>query len=179
MSESIDDDEQMMIRIQQGDYQAFQRLVEQHLNPLYRFAWRVLGNSKDADDVVQEAFIKVWRNAHQWQPGKAKLSTWLYSIVHHCCIDLHRQNQLVTADLEEAAEVIAPEATSGIYQIEVSDQVENALKQLPERQRSAVLLCYYQGFSNQEAAKILNLNIPALESLLARARKTLKQLLQS
>jgi len=178
VDESSDDD-QMMVRIQQGDYQAFQRLVEQYLNPLYRFAWRMLGTSKDADDVVQETFIKVWRNAHQWQTGKAKLSTWLYSITHHCCIDFYRQNQLITVDLAEADEVIAPEATNGIYQIEVSDQVENALQQLPERQRSAILLCYYQGFSSQETAEILNMSVTALESLLARARRTLKQRLQS
>jgi RNA polymerase sigma-70 factor (ECF subfamily) len=172
-------DEQMMIRIQQGDYQAFQCLVEQYLSPLYRFAWRMLGNSKDADDVVQETFIKVWRNAHQWQAEKAKLSTWLHSIVHHCCIDIHRQNRLITVDLEEAAEVIAPEATNGIFQTEILDQVENALQQLPERQKSAILLCYYQGLTNQEAAAILNVNVAALESLLARARRTLKQQLQS
>jgi RNA polymerase sigma-70 factor (ECF subfamily) len=178
VSESADD-EQMMARIQQGDYQAFERLVEQHLNPLYRFAWRMLGNSKDADDIVQETFIKVWRNAHQWHAGKAKLSTWLHSIVHHDCIDLYRQqNQFVTVDLAEAAEVMAPETTSGIYQMEISEQVEYVLQQLPPRQKSAVLLCYYQGLNNQEAADILNINVAALESLLARARKTLKQLLQ-
>lgn len=173
------DDEQMMYRIQQGDSQAFQRLVEQHLNPLYRFVRRLLGSPTDADDIVQETFIKVWRNAHQWQAGKAKLSTWLHSIAHHCCIDNYRQNSATLVDLDEAAEVAAPETTDGIYRTEVLDHVEKALQKLPERQRAAILLCYYQGLSNQETADILNISVDALESLLARARRTLKQQLQS
>lgn len=178
MDESSDD-EQMMYRIQQGDRQAFQRLVEQHLNPLYRFVRRMLGTPKDADDVVQETFIKVWRNAHQWQVGKAKLSTWLHSIAHHCCIDNYRQNSETLVDLDEAGDIAAPETNNGIYQTEVLDHVEKALQKLPERQRSAILLCYYQGFSNQETAEMLNISVTALESLLARARKTLKQQLQT
>ncbi|OQW96044.1 MAG: hypothetical protein BWK79_00245 [Beggiatoa sp. IS2] len=178
MDESSDD-EQMMYRIQQGDHQAFRRLVEQHLNPLYRFVRRMLGTPTDADDIVQETFIKVWRNAHQWQVGKAKLSTWLHSIAHHCCIDSYRQNSGTLVDLEEVADIAAPETSSGIYQTEILDYVGNALRKLPERQRSAILLCYYQGFSNQETAEILNISVTALESLLARARKALKQQLQT
>lgn len=177
MSEPTDD-EQLMCRIQQGDSQAFQRLVEQHLNPLYRFVRRMLGTSKDADDVIQETFIKVWRNAHQWQSGKAKLSTWLHSIAHHCCIDMHRQNQLLTVDLEEIADLEALETVGSIRQTEILDQIEIALQHLPERQRSAVLLCYYQGMNNQEVAEILQISVAALESLLARARRNLKQKLQ-
>jgi len=168
-------DKELMQRVQQGDQQAFQRLVEQHIQPLYRFAQRALGNRSDAEDVVQDTFLSVWRNAQQWQAGKASLSTWLHTITHNACIDRYRRHKFDTVDLDAAAEVRVPEAVDGIRQIEVSEEVSHILQALPERQRHALLLCYYQGLSNQEAATILNINVSALESLLARARRTVRQ----
>jgi RNA polymerase sigma-70 factor (ECF subfamily) len=170
-------DDEMMYQIQQGNQRAFRQLVDSYLSPLYRFAQRMLNDPATAEDVVQETFVKVWYQAKRWQPGKAKLSTWLHTIVHNQCIDVYRKNDEPTVDLQEAENVAA--ATDAIQQLELSEQITHALQQLPERQRSAILLCYYQGLSNYEAAELLNLSVEALESLLTRGRKTLKQKLLS
>lgn len=172
-------DETMMHHIQQGDQRAFRQLVDQYLSPLYRFAHRMMGDQTIAEDVVQDTFVKVWYQATCWQPGKAKLSTWLHSLVHHRCIDLYRKNVCPTVNLEKANEIAVPKSTDSIYQLEISEQIAKALQQLPERQRTAILLCYYQGLSGQETAELLNTSIEALESLLRRGRKTLRHKLLS
>lgn len=165
-------DEELMQRIQQGDAQAFQRLVEQYIQPLYRFTYRALGNPCDAEDAVQDTFLKVWRRAYQWHASKASLSTWLHTIAHNVCIDQYRQRKINTEPLDAANNV--PSVTDSILQADMATDMAKLLQTLPARQRHALLLCYYQGLSNQEAAQILNVNVSALESLLARARRTLR-----
>lgn len=172
-------DEQLMQRVQQGDQQAFKTLVNQHLAPLYRFTRRLLGSDSEAEDIVQDTFLRVWDRANQWQAGQAKLSTWMHSIAHNLCIDSHRRKKFDTVELSETEELSIPTEQSDLHRLELSDQVEKALSVLPERQRAAVVMCYYQGFSNQEAAEMLDINVSALESLLARARRTLRQQLQA
>jgi RNA polymerase sigma-70 factor (ECF subfamily) len=168
-------DDEMMHQIQQGNQRAFRQLVKQYLNPLYRFAHHLLGDQMTAEDIVQDTFIKVWYQAKQWQPGKAKLSTWLHTIVRHQCIDSYRKENHHTVSLEEVEDIAVAESADNIHQLELAEQITQALQQLPERQRTAVLLCYYQGFSNQEAAELLSISIEAVESLLTRGRKTLKR----
>ena len=171
-------DETLMYRVQKGDQQAFQYLVKKYLSVLHGFARRIMNNSHEAEDIVQEAFLRAWNHAEQWQSGRAKLSTWLHSIVYHLCIDNHRKNKLVTVSFDESMEdddsSEIPEAPDNLLKEELSQQVEIALQKLPERQRTAIALCYYQGLSNIEAAEILNVSVAALESLLARGRKTLR-----
>ncbi len=170
-------DEQLMQQIQQGDHPAFQQLVKRYVTPLQHYASRFLGNANEAEDVVQEVLLKAWRNAERWQADKAKVSTWLYSITHHLCIDLYRRKSLDTQSLDDAPDVAEPAAHSRLQALEISQHVSVALQHLPERQRSTLLLCYYQGLSAQEAAQVLDISSSAVESLLARARRALRQVL--
>lgn len=175
-------DETLMYRIQKGDQQAFQYLVKKYVSALHAFARRIMNNSHEAEDIVQEAFLRAWHHAAQWQAGRAKLSTWLHSIVYHLCIDNHRKNKLNTVHLDEGIDddenSEIPAAADNLLKEELSEQVELALQKLPERQRTAIALCYYQGLSNLEAAEILGVSVAALESLLARGRRSLRTQLQ-
>jgi RNA polymerase sigma-70 factor (ECF subfamily) len=177
-------DEALMLLIQTQDEPAFATLVDRHLTALHAFARRMLGNTNDAEDMVQEAFLRVWRHAARWKPGPAKLSTWLHRIIHNLCIDLRRRNhqgETVDIDTEEIQDAIATGITPEecLQEEQLSQAVEQALQILPERQRSAILLCYYQGLSNLQAAEVLNVSVAALESLMARGRRTLRQKLQT
>ena len=170
-------DEMLMKDIQAGNQQAFQYLVNQNLASLHGFAQRMLGNHSDAEDVVQETFLRVWNKAHTWKSGKAKLSTWLHRITHNLCIDWQRKPKLQTTTLEQDVEQDTEHSIESLQREETARAVERALQKLPERQRGAIVLCYYQGMSNRDAAQVLNVSVAALESLLARGRRSLKSLL--
>jgi len=170
-------DEKLMMLIQQGDHRACQELVERHLPPLHRYAVRLLGNITEAEDAIQDTFLKVWQNASQWQPGKARVTTWLHTIARNVCIDKLRKSK----PFSEVEMTELPAATPGPQDVTaISSEaaiIFESLGLLPEKQRSAIVLCHYQGFSNRDAAEILNVSVDALESLLARGRRKLKQTL--
>jgi len=167
-----------MILIQQGNRPACQELVNAHLPALNRFAARLLGNMSDAEDAVQDTFLKVWSHAYQWQPGKAKVTTWLHKIAHNTCVDRLRKSR---ADLHIEVSDRLPSREAGLAEhlslSSESQRVFDSLNRLPVQQRTAIVLCHYQGFSNREAAEILSVSVDALESLLARGRRGLRQLL--
>ena len=169
-----------MQKIRRGDQQAFTILVDRYLEALHGFAQRILGNPTDADDIVQETFLQVWRKASQWQPKQAELSTWLHTITHNLCMDFYRRNKgRETVDITEVELVSPHQPAASRQQEDVATQVEAALQQLPESQRSAIILCHYKYMSNREAAKVLDISVSALESLMARGRRKLKKILQS
>lgn len=164
-----------MLKIQQRDEDAFRELLNRYLGPLNKFAVRMLGNSHDAEDLVQETFLKAWNNAQQYQPDHGKLTTWLHSITHHLCIDFHRQDRSplqveVSPHLESDG---TPETNLAVEQL--GSTVMAALIHLPERQKSAIILCHYQGLGNRDAAKVIGVSVDALESLMARGRRTLRK----
>lgn len=167
-----------MMLIQQGNRLACQELVVTHLPALSRFTTRLLGNVSEAEDAVQDTFLKVWTNAHQWQPGKARVTTWLHRIAHNTCVDRMRKAR---AAIHTGISDALPSAEAGLSdQLSFNHQAQrvfDSLSLLPEQQRTAIVLCHYQGFSNKEAADILGISVDALESLLARGRRKLKQLL--
>ena len=173
MSESTD--EELMLKIQQGDQRACEALVDQHLMPLTRFAVRMLGSRSRAEDATQETFLKVWTNAHQWQSGKAKVSTWLHTIAHNVCIDHIRKDKSLYQ--ESLSKDHNTDSQPDDEPHEMSDQIFSALNVLAESQRTAIVLCYYQGLSNKDAAHVIGVSVPALESLLARGRRALKKVL--
>lgn len=176
LSESTD--AELMLKIQKGDRKACEELVNQHLLPLSRFAMRVLGSISEAEDATQETFLKVWSNAYRWIPGKAKVSTWLHTIAHNICIDYLRKNK---SQLQES---LSDDHNPGnrldddMHATATAGKVFNAMSKLPESQRTAIVLCYYQGFSNREAAQVTGVSVQALESLLARGRQALKKTLR-
>ena len=170
-------DDTLMLLAGKGDERAYGQLVERHLDRTLAFAQRVLGNRAEAEDVLQEAFLRVWKKAPTWTNDGARFSTWFYRVVLNLCID--RKRKPAHAPLPDDFEFAdnSPIADAQLEETQASELVENALAALPDRQREAVVLCYYQGLSNKEAAEILSVRVKALESLLVRARKNLQVLL--
>ena len=187
-------DESLMERISQGDEAAYGALVDRHLGQSTGLARRILAHPDDAEEVMQEAFIRLWRHAPNWQPGKARFSTWFYRVIVNLCIDHKRKakrrpqaNVAISPDQELQESRIDPgfaasQASHGqadpgqaLDQRQTHQAVRDALDQLPDRQKLAITLCYFQELSNKEAADIMDVNIKALESLLSRGRKNLAQ----
>ena len=184
-------DEELMLAVCRGDQSAYQTLVRRHLKSISHYAFRLLGNSKDTEDIAQETFLRLWINACRWQADKAKLSTWLHRISHNLCVDyLRKHSRVQTRDFpEEDADNRGQTLRSGagLHGESASDVNEHfdeddklgklkaAMVELPESQRSALMLCHYQGFSNKEAAVIMNVSVEAIESTLARAKRSLRK----
>lgn len=168
------DDDVLLARAGNGNQRAFQALVARHLNRSLSLARRMTGSATEAEDVTQEAFLRVWQKASAWRSGDARFSTWLYRVVVNLCLDRRRKKPL--APLEAAGDPSDPAPSVELRLVE--DQririVTEALATLPERQRTALVLSYYEELSNAAAAEILGVSVSALESLLVRARKTLR-----
>ncbi|MFT4769353.1 MAG: RNA polymerase sigma-70 factor (ECF subfamily) [Glaciecola sp.] len=167
-------------RVAKGDRAAFGVLVEQHQRPLSNYARRMLSDVSGADDIVQETFVRLWTRAGSFNSATARLTTWLHNIAHNLCIDSFRRNaRLEFTDDEARLESADTGPYADFEAMEKADRVRLALQGLSERQRSALLMCHYQGLSNRDAAKILDVSVEALESLLARGRRRLKEELLS
>lgn len=169
-----------MLRIAEGDKTAYKMLVDRHLRGFLAFATRVLSDRYEAEDVMQEAFIRVWKAAQKWdQSRNARFTTWFYRIVMNLCIDAKRKRK-PTSDLAAAYDVKSdaalPDADLSDQQMAV--QVAEGLQQLPGRQNVAMTLCYLQGLGNKEAAEILGISVGAVESLLVRGRSRLAEVLK-
>ncbi|MFN3230700.1 MAG: RNA polymerase sigma factor [Alphaproteobacteria bacterium] len=169
-------DEGLMLRVGDGNQLAYQTLVGRHLGPSLGMATRVLANAAEAEEIMQEAFLRLWRHAPNWSPQGAKFTTWFYRVVMNLCIDRQRTRRATMVPIEVAGDPADDRqgADSQLHESQVGDQVAQAIATLPERQRAAITLCYLQGLSNKEAAEILDVNIKALESLLTRGRRALK-----
>lgn len=166
-------DEALMGRVAARDRAAYARLIDRYLSPAAAFAQRMLGHPSEAEDVAQEAFLKVWTGAATWDEGRGKFRPWFYRLLYNAAIDHLRRRLPPGGDgLDEVVDPAeGPEMAAAIAMRR--RQVKAALTQLPERQRAAVALCYYQGLSNREAAAVLEIGVKALEALLVRARRSL------
>ena len=172
-AESSDDG--LLARVAEGDRRAYAQLMDRHIDRAFGLARRVLGNKSDAEDVVQDAFLKVWQKAGQWQPGRAQFSTWLYRVVVNRCLDLKRKP--VNAALDNVAEQSddRPDAYEDIEARQRQARIAAAVAELPERQRTAVALSYTAGLSNAQAAETTEISVKAFESLLVRAKRELRE----
>lgn len=178
MSDGSDDDDSLLARIADGDQAAYATLVERHLNRVHGLAFRMLGDRAEAEDVAQDAYIRVWRQAGRWQPGAARFTTWLHRVVVNLCIDRRRRKreQLVDELPERADPGPGPEGSA--LDADRRRRVMAALDALPERQRLAVLLAHYQELGNIETAEVMGISVEAVESLLSRARRQLREVLR-
>jgi len=169
-----DPDAEDVARAGRGDRAAAARLIARHSPKLLTVARRMLGAQAEAEDAVQDAFLKLWIHAARWQPGAAKFETWLYRVTLNACYDRLRRRG--GEPLEAAADVpdSAPMPDARLDEGALALAVEAALAALPERQRAAILLCHFQDRGNIEAAEIMGLSVEAMESLLARSRRGLK-----
>lgn len=169
-----------MVRIGDGDRTAYRMLVDRHLRDFLAFAARIIGDRAEAEDVMQEAFVRVWKNAGKWDQGrKTRFTTWFYRIVMNLCIDTKRRRK-PTSDLDAATDMAmeGPLPDDQLSDKQKASKVAEVMKLLPERQRLAMTLCYLQEKGNKEAAEILDISIGALESLLVRGRARMAGLLQ-
>lgn len=170
------DDGELLALVKDGSHQAFALLVQRHLERFYRLAYRYLQDKSTAEDVVQDAFLKLWEDPGRWQPEReTKFTTWFYRIIVNLCLDWRKKKRPVEIDPEMP--LIDPGNTADETMIRDEEQrmLEKAIAALPERQRTALNLCFDQGLSNQEAADVMGLNLKALQSLIMRAKTTLRE----
>ena len=173
-------DEDLMLRIGDGDQTAYGMLVDRHLSQNLGYATKILGNVSEAEEVMQEAFIRVCKHASRWDPArKTRFTTWFYRVVTNLCYDVGRKRK--PQDNVEMLETVASDDMSAENVIEVnqrSEQVQEALDALPQRQKMAIILCYFEGLSNREASDVMEVSLNALESYLVRARRNLADILK-
>lgn len=169
-----DPDEDLVQRVGAGDKRAAAELVRRHLPKMVGLARRMLGDAAEAEDVGQEVFLRVWKHAPSWKPGQAKFETWMHRVAMNLCLDRLRRSGRNAGEVTPETIDGHASATRALDDRQRRERVRDALQQLPERQRAALVLCYYQDRTNTDAAEILGISVEALESLLSRARRTLK-----
>jgi RNA polymerase sigma-70 factor (ECF subfamily) len=161
--------------VAKADQAAFRALVARHVAAVHAVGRRILADEAEAEDVAQETFLRLWRKAGSIEVGPAGVRPWLNRVAQNLCLDRIRARRTEAEPTDDPPEIAtAPEQLRGLETAELEQKVRYALEQLPERQRLALVLFHYQGMSQNEAASTLEISAEALESLLARARRTLK-----
>ena len=173
-------DETLLVLYANGDPQA-SRLLTARLAPrVLGYAMRLLSDRAEAEDVTQEAMLRLWRVAPSWRTGEAKVSTWAYRVATNLCTDLRRaRSRRPSVNFDEAPEVA--DGSRGVVAAMIAADrmaaLQMALDQLPERQRQAVVLRHIEGMTNPEIAEILDVGVEAVESLTARGKRALTAIL--
>jgi RNA polymerase sigma-70 factor, ECF subfamily len=175
---SRDEEAALMRRAGEGDASACRYLVDRHLRSIVSFAYRFLGDFAEAEDIAQETFLRLWRHASKWE-NRARLSTWLHRVAHNLCIDYVRRRRPEGVENIDHHPDPAESQLDAVQRDATSQIVVMAVVELPERQRLAVILTHYQDLTNIESAEIMNISVDALESLLSRARRGLRERLKS
>ena len=176
---SSDSDERLLERTAAGDGRACRILLDRHLGPVLGFSARVLGNLADAENVAQETFLSLRRQAGRWRPGQAKLSTSLHTVARNRCLDRLAQRREASIESVQgpAADPVdpAPGPAEALARRDRLELIGQALMALPERQRMALTLCHFQELGNIEAAAVMEISVAALEGLLGRGRRQLRE----
>lgn len=177
LSSAWQDEAALLARVAAGDPAASRAVVDRYLGSIHRFAYRLLGDQAEAEDIAQEAFLRLWRQAARWEP-RATIGTWLYRVARNLCVDRLRARQTRRQAPPPEPPEPTPDGASLLERRELSESVQQAIEELPERQRMALVLVHYEGLRNYEAAEVMEVHVDALESLLARARRQLRQRLR-
>lgn len=163
-----------MARVAARDADAFRTLVARHVRPLHRIAYRMIGDAAEAEDLAQEALLRLWRDAGSWQAGHAGVGAWLNRVVVNLCLDrLRRRRFHSDAEVPERIDT-SPLASEVMDASRLRAATVAAIAALPDRQRAAIVLTYYEEVSNMAAAEAMDMHIKAFESLLLRARAALR-----
>jgi RNA polymerase sigma-70 factor (ECF subfamily) len=184
---SSDADAELMLRVKNGDTDAFRELVERHQRAVINTIYRAIGDRWEAEDLAQRVFVQVFRSAKRYKPT-AKFTTWLHTIVHNTVRNEYRRRSRRAAESLDAmqnptasdppsveiADARAQNPAREVAERELQQKIRAAIQQLPDAQRTAVILCRFEGCSYEEIAKILGGSASAVKSLLHRARETLK-----
>ena len=190
MSAHLDPDAALMLRVKRGDMDAFAALVEKYKQPVMNLVGRMLRDATEAEDLAQNVFLQVYKSASRYEVS-AKFSTWLFTIVRNLCLNEIRRRARHPADSLDAThaehedqplrqfkdeKTFSPPAA--LLQGELEDKIAEALAELPENQRTAILLCRGDELSYEEIAEVLGCSLSATKSLIHRGRATLKQKLK-
>ena len=170
-------DEALLVLYANGDPWAARALTLRLTPRLLGFAAWMLADRTEAEDVTQEAMLRLWRMAPDWRQGEAKVATWLYRVASNLCLDRLRKSR--PRGLEEVAEPedAAPGAVARLIEADRMQALDRALAALPDRQRQAVVLRHIEGLTNPEIAAVMDIGVEAVESLVARGKKGLAALL--
>lgn len=189
MPPPVDPDAERMLRVQRGDLAAFEELVEAHRQGVLNLVGRTLGDSVESEDIAQTVFVQVFKSAPRYT-ATARFRTWLYTIARNLCLNelrrraRHRADSL---DLDHGDDPAAfrPEPRAGgplageaLERDELVAKVGEAIHSLPEKQRTALLLCREEELSYEEIARVLGCSVSATKSIIHRGRETLKQRLK-
>lgn len=173
-------DEALLVLYANGDPEAARLLTTRLLPRVLGYAGRLLADRTEAEDVAQEAMLRLWKQASDWRQGEAKVSTWVYRVVSNLCTDRLRARQRRRSDaLDDVPEPAdgAASAVAGMIEADRMAALDAALASLPDRQREAVVLRHIEGMSNPEIAEILQIGVEAVESLTARGKRALAAIL--
>ena len=170
-----DADGDLVARVGRGDEAAVRQIVVTKLPRILSLATRMLRDQAEAEDVAQEVFVRVWGHARRWQPGRARFDTWLHKVTLNLCRDRLRRRREQPVDYVVEPIDPAPAADQAISDGENARAVAAAIATLPDRQREAILLVHYQDLTNIAAAEAMEVSVEALESLLARGRRSLRR----
>ena len=186
MSAELEPDAALMLRVKQGDGPAFAALVDKYKQPVLNLVYRMLHDATEAEDLAQNVFVQVFRSAHRYEVS-AKFSTWLFTIARNLALNELRRRSRHPAEsmdatrpehddqplqqFEDKKTFSPPES---LLHRELEQKIERALAELPENQRTAILLCRQDELSYEEIAKVLGCSLSATKSLIHRARETLK-----
>jgi RNA polymerase sigma-70 factor (ECF subfamily) len=168
-------DRALMARIVARDRGAFTQLAERHATVALALAQRIVRNAADAEDVVQESLTRLWVFADRWNPQAARFSSWFYRIVTNQAISRLRRKTADPIDSIDEPFDTAPGPHAQLAGREIGREIDRAMKRLPGRQRAAIALCYDQGLSCAQAAETMNVSVGTMESLLFRARRSLRE----
>ncbi|UWQ73714.1 RNA polymerase sigma factor [Leisingera sp. M658] len=173
-AEEVSDDA-LLVLFANGDGRAAAELTARLAPRVFGVAMRVMGIRAEAEDVTQEAMLRLWKMAPEWRPGEAQVSTWLYRVAMNLCIDRKRRARGGYVDLDAVPEPPDParSAAEALQEGARQDALQTALMQLPERQRQAVVLRHLEELSNPEIAGIMDISVEAVESLTARGKRAL------
>jgi RNA polymerase sigma-70 factor (ECF subfamily) len=181
MIDETETDERLMLRLASGSAEALHILMTRHMRRGVRLAEGVTRSEADADDIAQEAFVRVWRNATAFNPSRARFSTWFHRIIINLSID--RARRPASEPLDEHLEIPTGEASALSVLLAKEDTraktqaIDRAIASLSERQRAAIALFHFEGLSGRDCAEAMGLSGKAFESLLHRARGALKKTL--
>ena len=183
-----DPDVQLMLKIRQGDLQAFDQLVERNVSRIHGLVYRFMGKESLVDDITQDVFIKILKNANRYHPT-AKFNTWLYRIVANMCFNIIRSRKnrrnvsLDNMGLEDSRMELRDPASNrpeeSMEANNLSEDVHQAVDQLPTAQRFAIILNKFENKNYKEIAQILDITTAAVKSLLSRARENLRYVLRN
>jgi len=170
-------DEELLARYAAGEARAARQLTERLLPRAFRIAYRLIGDRAEAEDVAQEAMLRLWRQAPDWQGGRAQVSTWLHRVTVNLCADHYRRRRPApVAEMPDIADG-APSASARMMAADREAALQAALGLLPDRQRQAVVLRHIEGLTNPEIAEVMEIGVEAVESLTARGKRMLASLL--